>query len=60
MDIVMIDSKGSKILLGIISFDVGQYANMGQESMKEKKDIEQTPKGFSGFLEYNVFIKYIG
>jgi hypothetical protein len=39
MDIVMIDSKGSKILLGIISFDVGQYADMGQESMKEKNDI---------------------
>ncbi len=60
LDIVMIDPNRDKILLGIVSFDVGQYANLGQESIKEKKPIEQTPKGFEGLIEYNVFIKYIG
>ena len=46
----MIDPKGSKMLLGVVPFDVGQYANLGNESMKEKKQIEQTPKYFEALI----------
>lgn len=57
MKIILKTDNDEKKLLGIVPFDVAEFANEeNTKTIKVKKELEQTPANLKGYIAYQVYI----
>ena len=57
MKIILKTDNDEKKLLGVVPFDVAEYANEpNTKTFKVKKELEQTPSNLKGYIAFQVYI----